>query len=123
MLFVPKLDRFSSDLFVPGRFSDPVGFIVGDGVIEGLHGDITPAISVTAVRQAALRYEQLGLVDAEDYANAQAEAEAAREEVHRLQAENEKLNDKLDGIVGLRREGFVIQKRQGRPPKKEAAKA
>ena len=124
MQYQPKVDRFSSDLLIPGKLTDERGWIVGDGVIEGLNGPIMRTVSIESIRQAAARYDQVGLVDAEDYALAQAEAEAAREEVQALREENEALQTKLDAIVGLRREGFVIQKRQGRPPvKKQEATA
>ena len=124
MQFQPKIDRFSADLLIPGKTTDERGWIVGDGVIEGMQGPIQRTVSIDAIRQAAARYEQVGLVDVGDYHAALAEAEAAREEVLRLQEENEALQTKLDAIVGLRREGFVIQKRQGRPPvKKQEATA
>lgn len=119
MQYQPKIDRFSADILIPGRRVDDRGWIVGDGVIEGLNGPLMRTVSIESIRQAAFRYDQVGLVDAEDYATAQREADEAREEVQRLRDEVEALHTKLDAIVGLRREGFVIQKRQGRPPAKK----
>lgn len=115
MRYTPKIDRFSSDLLIPGRTVDPRGFIVGDGVIEGLRGDIAPAVSIEAMRQAAQRYEQVGLVDRESFDQLADELEAAKAQVERLEAENERLEAIQERIAGLRRDGFTVQKIAGRP--------
>lgn len=120
MYYAPKLDRFSSCLLIPGRVSDDRGFVVGDGIIQGLLGDITPAISIAAIRNAASKMPQIGLVDQADYDKAMAEVEAAREEVVRLQAENDQLRATQEHISGLKRAGFQVSKIKGRPAKQEA---
>lgn len=121
MRWVPRIDRFSSDLLIPGRTTDANGFILGDGVIEGLHGDIVPAVSVEAFRQAARRYEQVGLVPREDYEGIRADLRYAEEVIARLQAENDQLRATQEHIAGLRKAGFTVQKKTGRPPREEAA--
>lgn len=123
MYLAPKLDRFSACLLIPGRVSDERGFIIGDGRIEGLRGDITPAISIEAIRNAAARYEQVGLVDRDELTGTIAALVAMTEDRDRLQAENDQLRESQEHIAGLRRAGFQVSKIKGRPAAKQEASA
>lgn len=123
MYYTPKLDRFSSCLLIPGRVADDRGFIVGDGVIEGLRGDITPAISVEAIRNAAARYDQVGLVDREKLVESEGREAGLRAQLAELQAENEQLRTIQEHISGLRKAGFQVSKIKGRPAAKQEANA
>lgn len=114
-MFVTKPDRFSSDIIIPGRVADPVGFVTENRVVEGLTGPITIYFSVTGLRNLAGRYEQIGLVPREDYARVEQEADEAREEIQRLRARLEELEAKQERIIGLSKDGFKVQKQMGRP--------
>lgn len=122
MHFQPKLDRFSQDLLLPGRLTDNRGWIVGDGFIEGLQGPIQRAVGVETIRQIAFRYpEETGLTDVE-LANQQAiEIEVLEATVEELRAQIEQLEARQERISGLARDGFKVQKVQGRPKSPVAA--
>lgn len=111
MYHTPKLDRWSQCLLIPGRTADDRGFIVGDGVIEGLSGPITPSVSVAAIRNAASKFPAVGLVDVGELQDALDALEATRIKLAAAEAEVEKLQGKLDSIVGLRKDGFVLRRR------------
>lgn len=111
MYHTPKLDRWSQCLLIPGRTADDRGFIVGDGVIEGLGGPITPSVSVAAIRNAASKFPSVGLVDADELALAKEHLANTEALLAEANAEIERLQGKLDSIVGLRKEGFVLRRR------------
>lgn len=120
MQFVDKPDRFSSDMIVPGRVRDDIGFVRLDSVVDGVTGPIVPYLSTTGLRLIASRFPQLGLVDADRARDAES-ALAALQEIHeKVTAERDELQAKLDRINGLRRDGFQISRVQGRPKKVEA---
>lgn len=123
MQFVDKPDRFSSDVIVPGRVRDDIGFVRLDQVIDGVTGPIVPYLSATGLRLIADRYPQLGLVDAAEHDALQVEHESLKLDADELRAERDDLRAKLDRINGLRRDGFQISRTQGRPPRKVEAKA
>ena len=116
MRYAADLDRWSQCLLIPGRYHDDDGFIVGDGVIEGLTGDIQRAISIKAIREAAHRFEQVGLVDRDELALVQDDLALTRSQLEQVEAERDELQAKLDRVQGLARDGFKVQRQQGRPP-------
>lgn len=121
MQFMPKIDRFSHDLIAPHIVSDPVGWIVADGVIEGLHGTITPAISVRMIREAALKYPQIGLVDLKVQEDTMAMLQRADAALAEANARIEELEATAERFAGLAREGYKVVKVQGRPKNKVGA--
>jgi hypothetical protein len=123
MYHTPKLDRFSQCLLIPGRVADARGFIVGDGVIQGMKGDITPAISIEAIRNAAVKYEQVGLVDRAVLDEVKAELAGALAQAAVLRAELDRLEAVQEHISGLRKAGFQVSKVKGRPAAKQEANA
>lgn len=123
MIFVSKPDRFSSDLIIPGRVSDERGFVVPGTVIDGITGPIAVHLSAEGIRLAAQRFPQLGLIDSvayDDLAAAFAEEHEAREAA---EERAKVLQDRLDRISGLKRDGFQVTRVQGRPRQKVEAKS
>lgn len=120
MYFAKKLDRFSACLLIPGRTTDSRGFVVGDGMIEGLRGDVTPAVSIEAIRNAASRIEQIGLVDVGALELAQEHLAATEALLDQANARVAELEANQERIIGLRKAGFHVQKQAGRPKAKEA---
>lgn len=121
MPFVSKPDRFSSDAIVPGRVTDPNGFITENTVIEGIHGPIILYFSVSGLRQLADRYKQIGLVPRKALELVKEEFDELEEEYNEAIRERDEAKAKLDRISGLQRDGFRVARVQGRPPKKEVA--
>lgn len=117
MRFAKNLDRFSQDLMLQGNTTDPDGFVVGDGTISTLNGEIPRAVSIKFLREAARRVPELRLIDRDEYdgvVDLLADAEGERDEARR---QRDELQETLDRITGLTREGFDIQKRRGPTPK------
>lgn len=118
MPFVTKLGRFSSDIIIPGRTSDPQGFVTEYREVEGVTGPLTIYFSVTGLRLLAQRYSQIGLVPAEVAdANFQLALDL-KNRVLELEAERDELLAKQERIAGLAQDGFKVQKVMGRPPEK-----
>jgi hypothetical protein len=117
--FVSKPDRFSSDVIMPGRVSDPHGFVTEHRELDGLNGPIKVYFSVTGLRQIAERYPQVGLVSSDLLDKADAKLEQLAAEVAKLHARVEELEAREARIAGLSRDGFKVQKVMGRPPKEE----
>lgn len=118
MQFVTKPDRFSQDAIIPGRLSDPRGFVDTGNVLDGIRGPLPIYLSAEGIRLAAQRYPQLELVDASAHqavVQALAQAEAERDEV--TQQRDEALA-RLERISGLKRDGFQVTRVQGRPKQK-----
>jgi hypothetical protein len=113
--FVSKPDRFSSDIIIPGRVSDPDGFVTEHREIDGIAGPIKIFFSVTGLRQLAQKYPQVGLVPAERLGDLEDELHRLQDEVDRLQHRNEELEAREERIAGLSRDGFKVQKVMGRP--------
>lgn len=121
MPFVSKPDRFSSDAIIPGRVSDPQGFVTEHTVIEGINGPVVLYFSVGGLQLLAERYPQIGLAPAAELDAKDEALTSALSEVMRLRLERDNLQGKLDRISGLQRDGFKVARVQGRPPiKKEA---
>lgn len=121
MPFVAKPDRFSQDIIVPGRVTDPHGFVTEHREIDGLNGPIKVYFSVTGLRRLAERYPQVGLVPADRLKDVE-------DELHRLQDELEQTRDRAleleartERIAGLSKDGFKVQKVMGRPKIKQEA--
>jgi hypothetical protein len=99
-----------SCVIIPGRHHDDLGFVDTTTELEGIGGPLRIYLSVTGLRQVAARLPQVGLVPVLDYERALAEADAAREEVQRLQTRLSEYEDQLGRISGLSREGFEVVK-------------
>lgn len=119
MAFVRKPDRFSSCVIVPGRVSDPHGFVTDHRELDGINGPIKVYFSVTGLRQIADKHPQVGLVRVEKLDDARAEAERLAEELEAAQDRITELEAAHDRIAGFVKDGFKVQKVMGRP-KKEA---
>lgn len=123
-MWVPKLDRFVSDIIIAGRTQDPQGFVTEHRSLDGLHGPIPVVFSVTGLRQLAKRHPQVGLVPKVDLDN-------ALMQVHALEVERDQMRDQRDALehsVASYVEGFQQMlkreppKRMGRPPVKREDK-
>lgn len=118
MPFVDKPDRFSSDAIVPGRTSDPNGFVTEHTVIEGITGPVILYFSVSGIRQLAARYPQIALVPKSELDNMVARYGEVVSALDQVKAERDELREAHDRIAGLRRDGFTVQKKAGAPVKK-----
>lgn len=117
MPFVSKPGRFDTDSIIPGRTSDPDGFVTENHEYETPWGPRVHHFSVAGLRQIADRYPQVGLVRAEAEQDAVRVAIRYKEEAEALRAERDELQAKLDRISGLTVDGFKVTKVQGRPAK------
>lgn len=120
-MFAAKPDRWSQDMIIAGRVSDPLGFVTENREIEGLNGPLKVWFSVTGLRQLAAKHRQVGLVpvgelDAMKSTNATLWARLAQAE-----AEVEELRQAAERISGLSKDGFQVTRRHGPTPKKETA--
>jgi hypothetical protein len=113
--FVSKPDRFSSDIIIPGRVSDPDGFVTEHREIDGIAGPIKIFFSVTGLRQLAEKYPQVGLTSVERLNEAYDRANSLEAERDELRARVEELEAREERIAGLSRDGFKVQKVMGRP--------
>lgn len=101
----------------------PQGGFIDTGVEEpgtGIYGN-RHYISVAFIRDAAQKFPQIGLVDANEYSLVCAEKAAIQKELEDVQAELAECNRELDAISTLRARGYQPEKRRGRPPVKKAA--
>lgn len=118
MPHVAKPDKFSQDIIIPGRVSDPDGFITEHREIEGLTGPIKVYFSVNGLRHLASKYPVIGLVPATEVALRDkqiADLESALTEANK---ELDALRAQTDRIAGFAAEGYRIQKIMGRPKEK-----
>lgn len=116
MPFVRKPDRFSSDVIIPGRTSDPDGFVTEHRELDGIGGPIKVFFSVAGLRQLAKKYPQVELVPkADSDANFQLALDL-KNKVLELEAERDELLAKQARIAGFAADGFKVQKMMGRPP-------
>lgn len=120
MAFVSKPDRFSSDVIIPGRTSDPDGFVTLHRELEGAQGPIKVYFSVAGLRQIAAAHPQVGLVSAGHAKDVEDELYRLQDELDRAQTRIAELEGRQERIAGFARDGFRVQKVQGRPPAKEA---
>lgn len=114
-MFVNKPDRFSQDVIVPGRVTDPNGFVTLHRSLDGLHGPIQVYFSVTGLRQIAEKHPQVGLVPADDVRRLHLENDALRAELDQANARIAELEANAERIAGFARDGFKVQKVVGRP--------
>lgn len=121
MRFVDRLDRYSQDLMIPGRYSDPDGFVMGDGYIPGLSGNLPRAVSIGFMREAARRIPQVGLVNRGALEDAVVEIKRERERAEQAEAKLAEAEAKLDRVNGFAKDGFKVVRQQGRPPVKQGA--
>lgn len=123
MHFVPKLDRFSQDLMLPGNVHDNDGWVHNGTIDLQANQNAARAVSIKFMREAARRIPEVGLVERSELELAIQRAEDAE----RLLAESnralETAEAKLDRIQGLARDGFRVQRQLGRPPVKKEAHA
>lgn len=122
MRYAANLDRWSQCLLIPGRYHDDDGWVIGDGIIEGMQGDIQRAVSIKAIREAAARIPQVGLRPVEDVEALTADGLRLQAELDRANARVAELEAKFERIQGLSKDGFKVQRQQGRPPQREAHK-
>ena len=115
MPFARKPDRYSSCIIVPGRVSDPDGFITEQREIDGINGPIKIYFSIGGLRQMAEKYPEIGLVRRDSALAAvrrakrlEAELTAANDRVAELEAQQER-------VAGFVRDGYKVQKVMGRP--------
>lgn len=120
---VPELPRFSNPghcIMFPGRRRDERGFYLFETVIDGPNGDVQVGISGEGLRTIALRHGvQFGIALREDLNDAVEVIDKLRAERDALQARVDELESQQERITGLVRDGFQVQRRVGRPPKKE----
>lgn len=114
--FAAKPDRFSSDLIIPGRVQDGVGFIDLQNPIDTPQGFKQAVLSIEGLRQLSRRHPQIGLVPSEDLSAAYAESEELREQLAAARARIAELEGQLARITGVAREGFIIHKQRGPAP-------
>jgi DNA-binding ferritin-like protein len=118
--FVRKPDRFSSCVIVPGRTSDPEGFVTEHRELDGISGPIKVYFSVTGLRLLAERYPQVGLVPAEKLDAAKQRIEQLEADLDNIRERAAELETQQERIAGIVKEGFKVQKVMGRP--KETSK-
>lgn len=114
-MFVNKPDRFSQDVIVPGRVTDPNGFVTLHRSLDGLHGPIQVYFSVTGLRQIAEKHPQVGLVSRDEAAAETARANTLQAELDQANARIAELEANAERIAGFARDGFKVQKVVGRP--------
>lgn len=119
MPFVTKPERFSSDIIIPGRVSDPHGFVTEHREIDLPGGLQMVHFSVTGLRQLASRYPQIGLVPEASFDEAVRVAAEAMAEAEQLRAQVAALEARQERIAGFAADGFKVQKVLGRPKEKE----
>ena len=101
----------------------PQGGLIDTGVEEpgtGIYGN-RHYISIAFIRDAAQKFEQVGLVDRVEYERVCDEKHAIQKELEETQAELNECNRELDAISTLRARGYQPEKRRGRPPVQKAA--
>lgn len=123
MHFANRLDRFSHCVLVPYVTADPDGFVIFDGFIEGLGGPEPRAASVKAIREAARRIPQLGLVERGSLELAQQRTENLEQMLAEANAALETAEAKLDRVNGFAKDGYKVVRQQGRPPVKPKVEA
>lgn len=116
MPFVRKPDRFSSDVIIPGRTSDPDGFVTEHRELDGIGGPIKVFFSVAGLRQLAKKYPQVGLVPATVAETLAAATTELHQRLADVTAERDELLAKQARIAGFAADGFKVQKMMGRPP-------
>lgn len=123
MPLVRELPRFSNPghcIMFPGRRRDERGFYLFETVIDGPHGDIQVGISGEALRTIAERHgTRFGIVKREKYDKVVQRSLELKNRVLELEQENEALKEQQDRIAGLVADGFKVQRKMGRPAKKE----
>lgn len=113
-----RIDRFASDLIIPGRTSDPKGFIDLLSSVDGLRGPVAKVLSVTGLRDLAAKHPQIGLVTAETLEKAEAYSRELEDALLDANARVAELEEQAGKIAGLVKYGFVVKKVMGRPPVK-----
>lgn len=123
MPLVRELPRFSQPghcIMFPGRRRDERGFFLFDTVIQGAHGDIQVGISGEGLRTIAQRYgAQFGLALREELRLADERTREAEAALAEANARIEELEQFKERVAGLAADGFRVQRKLGRPTKKE----
>lgn len=117
MPFLQRRNPFSEpsfDVFVPARRNDPLGIIEGVA-LEG-NKRFVPWIGVSTIRELALKHaDKTHLVDADELALAKQHLAATEELLAQAQHNIDQLEAQQARISGLARDGYKVQKIQGRP--------
>lgn len=118
MPIVAKPDRFSSCIIIPGRMSDPDGFVTEHREIDGLMGPVKVYFSVAGLRQLAQRYPKVGLVPRDELIRAREYAERMDAQLEQANARIAELEAFKASVAGVTREDYQIRRPIGRPKEK-----
>jgi hypothetical protein len=119
--FVRKIPPFNapgSDVLIPGRVTDDIGFVDTGMELDGLRGPLRIYLSAAGIRAAAEKYPQLGLVDSGQLSLARERRDDAEQMLRDAQQHIADLEETVDRIAGLSKAGFTVQKKMGAPAKK-----
>jgi hypothetical protein len=115
---IPPYNSPNSDILIPGRVSDDIGFVDSGMELDGQRGPLRLYLSATGIRRAANQFPQLGLVDKAKHDDAVNLVMALKNKVLELEEEVAELRAIQDRIAGLHAAGFTVQKKAGRPKEK-----
>jgi hypothetical protein len=110
------------DIFAPARLSDERGYIVSDILLDDARMAYHPWMGVSTLGELARRFsEQIGMVDAAEFAALTDRLTELDEEVERLRAVEAENQEFRENLAGLTKEGFLPRKVMGPKKKVEAA--
>lgn len=120
MPFARELGRYGYEAILE-KLHDDNGYVQLNREIDLPTGVRPLYLSISLLRQLAARIPEIGLVPTEKLYAAQREIDQLRFERDQLLAERDDLAAKHERILGVSKDGFKIQRQQGRPPQKKVA--
>jgi hypothetical protein len=99
---------------IPGRATDPEGFVATGHIVPGWDPEMT--FSAAGIKQLA---NVIGLPSKEAHQALKEERDVLQARVEQLEAENEELSRFADAIDTIESRDFRARKRPGRKPKQQ----
>lgn len=125
MQFVDRPPRYDSpgSCIITHRPYDENGGVLLDGMLDGVRGDIRLWVSYAGGQLLVERMgERMNLAKRDHLLAAKDAATALQQRLDQVEAERDEALAKLSRIQGVAKDGFKVQRQQGRPPMKQVTK-